>query len=79
MAGKEDSLVEKGMQILRASLKACDPKIAIRNYLKVKDQRLFPADDYVFHVKDKDMERFSMDKSSSNWRFTNPVDKCNRC
>lgn len=68
MAGKEDSLVEKGMQILRASLKACDPKIAIPNCLKVKDQRLFPADDYVFHVKDKDMERFSMDNYAFDLR-----------
>jgi hydroxypyruvate reductase len=51
MPGKEDSLKEKGMQILWASLKASDPETAIINHLKVKDQKI-RAGDYTYDIKD---------------------------
>lgn len=44
MAAKEDFLLEKGMQIFRASLKASDPETSIINLLKVKDQKILVDD-----------------------------------
>ncbi len=44
METKEALLLKKGMQILRASLKASDPETAIINLLKVKDQKIYVDD-----------------------------------
>ena len=40
MSEKEESLREKGMQILEASLKAVNPETSIIDYLKLKNQKL---------------------------------------
>ncbi|MGB2698503.1 MAG: glycerate kinase [Candidatus Zixiibacteriota bacterium] len=62
MPGKEQALKEKGMEILRASLKASDPKTAILSKLKVQDELLYPYGDMVFKVSNpEDLETFSRD------------------
>jgi hydroxypyruvate reductase len=61
MPGKEQSLKEKGMEILRASLKASDPKTAILSKLKVQDELLCPYGQIAVKVGPEDFKALSRD------------------
>jgi glycerate 2-kinase len=61
MPGEEQALKEKGMEILRASLRACDSKTAILSKLKVQDELLCSYGDMGYKLSLEDLETFCSD------------------